>query len=138
MEGINHIRANQTTNMLKKPNKPIMPKVKVQEIVDSVKFEIYLNDFETFEKRLHQIKAIFDNYQLPNFREEFPFLYIWPLRLFTNLALKIFRKIYFYSSQNQREAFNQLIGEIKVLYVSLRNIRNETGLDKKESDGKKN
>ena len=127
--------------MLKKPEKsekPIMPEIKVQKIVDSIKNEIYLNDFETLEKRLHLIKKSFDCYRLPNLRKEFPFLYIWPLRLFMDLALKIFRKVYFYQSQNQREAFDQLIGEIKVLYICLQNVRNESSLNEKESDDKKN
>ena len=99
---------------------PLKSEIDVKQIVDSIQNDVYLEDFEGFEKRLRQIRERHDFYQLPDFAKEFQMLGIWPIRPIVTITLKIFRKLYFLHSKTQREAFYQLMEEIETLYVALR------------------
>ena len=112
--------------------------IDVQAIVDSIKIEAYLDDFDGFEKRLRQIRERHNFLNLPNLADEYSsFLDIWPLRPLAKFGTRVFRKLYVLHSRNQREPINQLLDEIKILYVALRHLRKKSVSQQKKHHDRK-
>ena len=100
--------------------------IDAQDVVDSIRSKIFLEDVEGLIKRLEDARRLYDSYDLPCIEDKYIILRLWPFRFLARFIQRGFRKLYLLNSVNQRKAFHLLVDEYRVLYVVLRNMESRT------------
>ena len=107
--------------------------INVEEIVQSIKTKIYLEDRGLLDKRISHIRNLFFEYAIPGNNERSFIFKIWPMCIFYTLFFRFIRKVYFKISMNQREAISLLIAEVESLHLAITYlVEKEMKSDKKE------